>query len=138
MWNMDDIFSQLGLFIWRWPCGLRVPSGKRAAAVASKGNFFTLIHAILPENRKWKCQGFIQSGTHELTHFALTLTHGAGGAMLSCLMLESAWPLCSWLHVCNPTPHPWGSTDAGPWARTHNLMNESLHSYHRATAPRRE
>ena len=27
---------------------------------------------------------------------------------------ESAWPLCRWLHVCNPTSHPWGSNDAGP------------------------
>ena len=26
-------------------------------------------------------------------------------------MLESARPLCRWLHVCNPTPHPWDRCD---------------------------
>ena len=52
---------------------------------------------------KMEMSGVIQSGTHELAHFVLALTHGAGGAMLSCFMLESAWPLCRWLLVCNPS-----------------------------------
>ena len=55
-----------------------------------------------------------------------------GAWTLPSFMLESAWPSCRWLHVCNPTPHLWESTDAGPRARTHDLMNESLRSYHRA------
>ena len=33
---------------------------------------------------KMEMSGVIQSGTHELAHFVLALTHGVGGAMVSC------------------------------------------------------
>ena len=54
---------------------------------------------------KWKCQGLIRSGTHEITHFVLALTHGAGGAMLSCFMLgicPAFMPLASCVQSNNP------------------------------------
>ena len=78
----------------------------------------------------------IRSGTHELTHFRPcpnTWSWRCNALMLYVGICLAFMPLASCVQSNTP---PLGSTDAVPWVQTHDLMNESLRSYPRATAPR--